>query len=154
MELRTQQVIVHGVAKSQTRLSTHLYLFFSETKQWVCCSINLLVKIKCVFYFYLKTEGTFWPTEYKQRDLVKAVLHQQLRWKKKSDWLTLQILTKRLPFLGSRFCSNSWQLIWIFCLFVCFCYYCSLTTWNWAIRTAPVAITTLALLIGPFLGGG
>ena len=59
MELRTQQVIVHGVAKSQTRLSTHLYLFFSETKQWVCCSINLLVKIKCVFYFYLKTEGIF-----------------------------------------------------------------------------------------------
>ena len=57
MERRTQRVIVHGVAKSRTRLSMHL--FFSETKQWICCLINLLVKIKCVFYFYLKTEGIF-----------------------------------------------------------------------------------------------
>ena len=32
------------------------------TKQWICCSIKFLVKVKNVSYLYLKTEGNFWPT--------------------------------------------------------------------------------------------
>ena len=36
----------------------------NETKEWTCCSIKFLVKMKNVFYFCLKTEGTFWPTQY------------------------------------------------------------------------------------------
>ena len=36
----------------------------SGTKWWICSSITFLVKMKNVFYFYLKTEGTFWLTQY------------------------------------------------------------------------------------------
>ena len=37
----------------------------SGTKRWIHCSIELLVKTKNVsFIFYLKTKGTFWPTQY------------------------------------------------------------------------------------------
>ena len=36
----------------------------SGTKGWIHCSIKFLVKMKNVFYFYLKAEDTFWPTQY------------------------------------------------------------------------------------------
>ena len=34
------------------------------TKQWIHCSTKFLVKMKNVFYFYLKIKGTFGPTQY------------------------------------------------------------------------------------------
>ena len=36
----------------------------SGTKQWIRCSIKFLVKMENVPFFNLKTEGTFWPTQY------------------------------------------------------------------------------------------
>ena len=35
----------------------------SGVKWWIHCSIKFLVKMKNVFYFYLKTEGLFWLTQ-------------------------------------------------------------------------------------------
>ena len=32
---------------------------------------------KCVFYFYLKTEGTFWPTQYFSSNLIMNLLSNQ-----------------------------------------------------------------------------
>ena len=37
----------------------------SGTKWWINSLLMFLVKMKNMFYFYFKNEGTFWPTQYK-----------------------------------------------------------------------------------------
>lgn len=101
----------------------------SGTKWWICWLIKFLVQMKkCVFYFYLKTEGIFGQLNISRETCQGSATSTVKMENKFIDHLT--DLNQEAAISGSRFCSKLLTINLNYFLFVCFCYYCSLTTWN------------------------
>ena len=113
MDREAWRAAVHGLAKSQTRLSDWTERKIWGLPCWLCgkesacqcrrCRFNPWVKWKVlgenekyVFSFYFKMEGTFWPTQYisfrswraeKEVAICSNILAWEISWTEESGWL-------------------------------------------------------------------